>query len=144
MEEVEYYGGAGLGAVQLELRANQLSVGPKYSLELKRWLAPYATAQGLVTHSIVSMGDQLDKEEANTYLRDSALGVGAVGALGLELRSRPVSKGFQLNSYLEVGGGISSNMNFKANDLGVDEANIPIGDLKYGGQYVRFGVGTRF
>lgn len=143
-EEYEYVGGSSLDGARLGIRSNQLSVGPKLAVEIKRWFVPYATAQGLITHAHLQMGDTLEEDDAKTYIKDSAFGVGTIGALGLEMRTRPIQGKFQLNTYIEAGGGISSNMNFKVKDLGEDDANLPIGDLKYAGQYIRFGIGTRF
>ena len=138
-EPDEVHTSSSLEAVQMSIRANQFTVGPKFSLNLKRWLVPYATAQGLLVHSHVRMGDKLDMDEATTFLKDSAYAVGAVSALGVELRSRPVKGKFQLNTYVEWGYGLSSNINFKSGD-----DNLPIGDLQYRGGYVRYGIGTRF
>jgi hypothetical protein len=147
----EYEEQSDLSSVKMNIRSSQLSVGPKYALELKRWFVPYATTQGLITHSTITMGDDLDRDEAKTYLRDSSMGIGAIGALGLEMRTKPINGKFQLNSYFELGAGVSSEMKFAAKDSDSafqidsdDGSKVPLGDLQFAGQYLRFGIGTRF
>jgi len=128
-----------LDSVQMSVRSNQFSVGPRISWNFKRWFVPYATAQGLLVHGHLRMGDGLDPDDATTFLKDSGYAVGTVGGLGLELRTRPINGKCQLNTYFEWGYGLSSTINFKT-----QEANLPIGDLQYGGGYFRYGIGTRF
>jgi len=136
---------SGLGNVEAEIQENIITVGPKINFGSVRWFVPYASVQGIVVHGRLEMGDSTyEEDEATTYFKDSAMGVGALGALGLELRTRPIAGRVQPIMYFEYGGGITSNLNFSIPSIGVGGDDMPIGDLQYGGQHFRFGVGAQF
>lgn len=130
--------------VRTMVTENQLTVGPRVNFPVLKWLVPYATTQVLFVANRLEMGDSLNAEDATTYFRDTAFGTGAVGALGVECKTRPISGKFQPTLYFEGGAGVSTNLNFSIPDIGVDGASMPVGDLSYGGGYFRFGVGSRF
>ena len=83
-------------------------------------------------------------EDSKTLIDDSALGFGATGALGLEIRTRPIAKKAQLFFYGETGASAATALNFSLQGAGADEGDINIGDLGYGGSYFRVGAGTKF
>lgn len=140
---VETY--SSVGSVEVQMQENIFTAGPRINFGSKRWVVPYATAQGIVAHGRLEMGDEVyDAEEATTYFKDSAIGVGALGALGLELRTRPIAGRTQAIMYFEYGGGITSNLNFSIPEIGTGGDDISIGDLQYGGQHFRFGFGAQF
>ena len=82
-------------------------------------------------------------EDSNTLIDASGIGFGATGAVGLELRARPIAKKAQLFFYGESGATGSTAVKFALEGAGTDEADINIGDLGYGGSYFRVGAGTR-
>ena len=142
-EYIESY--SSLGNVEAEIQENIFAAGPKINFGSKRWIAPYATVQGILVHGRLEMGDNvIDEEEATTYFKDSAVGVGALGALGLEVKSRPIAGKTQALMYFEYGGGITSRLNYSIPSIGVGGEDMPIGDLQYGGQHFRFGIGAQF
>jgi len=144
-EEEYIYSSSDIESVGAQITENIISFGPKLNMPVKRWLVPYATVQGVVAHDVLIMGDTLyDEDAATTFFRDGATGVGALGALGLEVRTRPVLGKTQPIVYFEYGAGITSDLNFSIPDIGVDGENLPIGDLQYGGQHFRFGFGAQF
>ena len=113
---------------------------------LQKWLLPYASTEAQLSHGYLQLGNTLDKDTATTLVTASGFGVGAVGVVGVELRSRPLFQKFQLTGYLEGGGGITTPLQFSLRDFGGDEASDSrsIGELQYGGSVVRAGVGIRF
>ena len=121
-------------------------VGPKFNWNIKPWFAPYATAQGLVVHNRIRLADDysLEEEDSITFVSASGVGVGLTGALGLELRTRPIAKKSQLFFYGEGGSTVASPIEFSLSKASSDGSDLEIGDLTYGGQYVRFGMGARF
>ena len=134
-----------LGDVDSRMKEHLITIGPKINFTSKNWFVPYATVQGLVAIGSLESGDNTwNKEEATTYFKDTSAGFGALGALGVEIRTRPISGKLQPIMYFEFGGGFSSALNFSVPEIGVDGADMPIGDLKYGGQHFRFGLGTQF
>lgn len=135
---------SGLGTVEVQMTESLITIGPKISFGSNKWFVPYATVQGLAAIGMLEMGDNPRDAESTTYLKDTAAGFGALGALGIELRTRPISGKFQPIMYVEYGGGFSSALNFSAPGIGVGGDDMPIGDLKYGGEHFRFGLGTQF
>ena len=121
-------------------------IGPKFNWNIKPWFAPYATAQGLVVHNRIRLADDyaLEEDDSITFVSASGIGLGLTGALGLELRTRPIAKKAQLFFYGEGGSTVASPLQFSLLKAAEDESDIAIGDLTYGGQYVRFGMGARF
>ena len=69
---------------------------------------------------------------------------GATGAVGLELRVKPIAKKAQLFFYGESGATGSTAIKFALEGAGTDETDINIGDLGYGGSYFRVGAGMKF
>ncbi len=130
----------------IEVSETFIHIGPKVNWNIKPWLAPYGTAQGLIIHNQLRMGDEYSvaEEDSITSLSTSGIGVGLTGAVGLELRTRPIAQKGQLFFYGEGGGSVVSPLEFSIQSASADESDIDIGDLKYGGQYVRFGAGARF
>jgi hypothetical protein len=136
---------SGLSNVESIMTERLITIGPKINFGSKNWFVPYATVQGLVAIGTLEVGDNAsDEENSTTYFKDTAAGFGALGALGVEIRTRPISGKLQPIMYFEFGGGVSSALTFSVPEIGVDGADMPIGDLKYGGQHFRFGVGTQF
>lgn len=123
-----------------------IHVGPKFSWNVTSWFAPYATVQGLLIHNQLQMSDgySVDEDDAISFVSASAMGVGATGALGFELRLRPIAKKVQLFTYAETGATGSTALNFALKDAAADGSDINIGDLGYGGGYYRIGIGTKF
>jgi hypothetical protein len=133
-----------LEALQSGITENIITVGPKLSLASQKWVVPYVTTQAIIAHGRLEMGDTLSEEDATTYLNDSAMAVGALGALGLEMKTKPFKGKAQGLMYLEYGGGVTSNLNFNVPEIGVDGDNVSIGDLQYAGAHFRFGIGAQF
>ena len=123
-----------------------IHLGPKFSWNLTSWFAPYATVQGLLIHNQLQMGEgySLDEEDSATFVNASAMGVGATGALGFEVRLRPIAKKVQLFTYGETGLTSATALNFALKEAAADGSDISIGDLGYGGGYYRIGIGTKF
>lgn len=139
-------GSSGTGRVLSEYRSNHFNAGARFSLPLQKWLIPYASTEAQISHGHLQLGNSLDKDTATTLVTASGFGVGAVGLLGIELRSRPLFQKFQITGYFEGGAGITTPLQFSLRDFGGDEAgdSRSIGDLQYGGSVVRAGVGLRF
>ncbi len=135
----------GLSGYDTQVSETLIHVGPKFSWNLKPWFAPYATVQGLLVHNRLQMSDNgAFDEDATTLVDASAMGFGATGALGLELRTRPLAKKSQLFVYGEAGNTAATALNFSVKGAGVGEEDINIGDLGYGGAYFRLGAGMKF
>ena len=155
-DDVEYMS-SGFSGYDISVSENIFSVGPKFNWNVKSlfvpyssaWIkhrfVPYATAQLVVIANTLSMADTFVGDEyANTSLQSTAMAVGGTGALGLEIRTRPISSKFQFHGFLEYGGTATSSMNFQLKDAASDGGSINIGDLAYQGVHFRGGVGVRF
>jgi hypothetical protein len=141
----EEYTSSAFTGLEAFVEENIISVGPKLNLNLKPWFVPYATGQAVMVHQKLTMHDAYStSDDAITLIDDSAFGMGLAGALGLELRSRPVAGKAQLNTFFEYGGVTGPKMNFALKEAGADGSDINIGDLQYGGYHFRFGLGARF
>ena len=144
-EEPDESYNSSMSGYEIQVSETLLHFGPKLSWNLNSWLAPYATAQGLVIHNRLQMSDSASfDEDSKTLIDDSSLGFGATGALGLEVRTRPIAKKVQLFFYGETGVTGTTALNFALAGAGSDEGDINIGDLGYGGSYFRLGAGTKF
>lgn len=134
-----------MSGYEIQVSETLIHLGPKMSWNINSWLAPYATAQGLVIHNRLQMSDSASfDEDSKTLIDDSGLAFGATGALGLEIRTRPIAKKAQLFFYGETGASAATAINFALQSAGADEGDINIGDLRYGGSYFRVGAGTKF
>lgn len=141
----EDYESSGLTGYDVAISETLMHIGPKFSWNLKPWFAPYATAQGMLVHNRLQMSDDGVFDEDSTTLVDAtAVAFGATGALGLEFRTRPIAKNMQLFVYGEGGATGATALQFSLNGAGADEGDVNIGDLGYGGSYLRFGLGTKF
>ena len=134
------------GVYSMNVNETLIHLGPKFTWNMTSWLAPYATAQGLLIHNQLQFGEgySIDEEDSATFAQSSALGVGLTGAVGLEVRLRPIAKKVQLFTYAEAGATSASALNFSLKDASSDGEAINIGDLGYGGGYYRIGLGTKF
>jgi len=142
--DVEYYDN-GLSGYDSQVSETVVQLGPKFSWNLKPWFAPYATVQGLMIHNRLQMSDNGSfDEDATTLIDASAMGFGAAGALGLELRIRPIADKTQIFFYGEGGSAGTTALQFAMTDAGAGGTDINIGDLGYGGGYVRVGLGSKF
>ena len=82
----------------------------------------------------------MDEEDSATFVNASAMGVGATGALGFEVRLHPSPK---FNSLHMARLDDERNaLNFALKEAAADGSDISIGDLGYGGGYYRIGIGT--
>ena len=100
------------------------------SWNINSWLAPYATAQGLVIHNRLQMSDSASfDEDSKTLIDDSGLAFGATGALGLEIRTRSIANKAQLFFYGETGASAATAINFSLQGAGANEGDINIRDL---------------
>lgn len=134
-----------MSGYEIQVSETLIHLGPKLSWNINSWLAPYATAQGLLIHNRLQMSDSASfDEDSKTLIDDSSIGFGATGALGLELRTKPIAKKAQLFFYGETGFTGATALNFSLTGAGADEGDINIGDLGYGGSYFRVGAGTKF
>ena len=134
-----------LSGYETQVSETLIHVGPKFSWNLNSWFAPYATAQALVIHNRLQMSDNgTFDEDSNTLIDASSMGVGATGALGLEIRTRPIAKKAQVFLYGETGASGATALKFSMAGAGTDETDINIGDLGYGGSYFRIGAGMKF
>ena len=144
-EEYDESFNSSMSGYEVQVSETLIHLGPKISWNINSWLAPYATAQGLVIHNRLEMSDNGSfDEDSNTLIDASGLGVGATGALGIELRTKPIAKRAQLFFYGETGATGATAVNFSLEGAGADEGDINIGDLGYGGSYFRLGAGTKF
>ena len=82
-----------LGNVDIGMQQNIITDRSKISFGSMRRFVPYATAQGIIAHGRLKrwVMRHMAEEDATTYFKDSALGFGALGALGLGLRTRPIA-----------------------------------------------------
>lgn len=143
--EYDEYVGNGMSGYEVQVSETLIHVGPKISWNINSWLAPYATAQALVVHNRLQMSDNgTFDEDSNTLIDASGMGFGATGALGLEIRTKPIAKKAQLFFYGETGATGATAINFALEGAGAGESDINIGDLGYGGGYFRVGAGTKF
>jgi hypothetical protein len=140
------YTSSELNGYAISVSETFIHVGPKFSWNLTNWFSPYATAQGVLIHNRLQMADgySINEEDDSTYVDTSAMGVGLTGALGLELRLRPIAKKTQLFTYFETGATTATPLNFVLGEAAADGSDINIGDLGYGGGYYRLGLGTKF
>ena len=143
--EYEEPDNSSLSGYETQVSETLIHIGPKFSWNINSWLAPYATAQALVIHNRLQMSDNGSfDEDSNTLIDASGIGFGATGAVGLELRARPIAKKAQLFFYGESGATGSTAVKFALEGAGTDETDINIGDLGYGGSYFRVGAGMKF
>jgi len=141
----EEYTSSEFTGINGSINENILSIGPKYNLTIKPWLVPYVTGQAVFVAQKLSLQDAVSaSDDPITLVEDNAFGMGLTGALGLEVRTRPIAGKAQLNTFFEYGGTSGPKMNFALSEAGTDGSDIPIGDLQYGGYHFRFGVGARF
>lgn len=117
----------------LSLRTNQLSLGPKFSLDLFSWLHPYATVQGLALLGTVRMDDDAQHDDNLNQYKSSAVTGGGFAALGLDFILLREDRPIRPATYLEMGYGRTANLAFD-----------DIGTLGFGGFALRWGVGARF
>ena len=144
-EEYDDSHNSSMSGYEIQVSETLIHLGPKMSWNINSWLAPYATAQGLLIHNRLQMSDSASfDEDSKTLIDDSGLAFGATGALGLEIRTRPIAKKAQLFFYGETGASAATALNFSLQGAGADEGDINIGDLGYGGSYFRVGAGTKF
>ena len=132
---------ASSGQVLSELSIHHLSLGAKFSHEVKRWLVPYATAQGRLHIGNLRVTDKWDAEDASIDLNASGLGYGGSVSAGVELRSKPIGGSMSLAAHLEFGYAMSTDLDFALESEG---SNASIGSLNYNGPTVSAGVGLRF
>ena len=135
-----------LGELDALLVVNTITGGVKYSHKVKRWLHPYATLQGQVSHGYLVLTDDIEEEkDRRTFnINAQSVGVGGVGSFGVEFRTPKVGKVGQLISYLEGGYIFATDLNFSYSSGEKAAESIEIGKVGQSGQFLRWGVGFRF
>jgi hypothetical protein len=130
-------------AFRTGLTVHQLALGLKSRWELGRpSLAVYGLAQGLLVTSTTRFDDQPDEEDNPNELSYRGLAPGARAALGIEWL--PLRIGFEdrLFTHLEAGYGWVAPLTYM--DDSTDGAAQAIGDLRFRGVTVNWGVGWHF
>lgn len=133
-------GDGGYSLSLMDLTLHQLTVGPKFSLELTPWLRPYATVQAMGVAGRLRLGE--DPDEPEDRARFWSMAPGGVAALGVDLSPGKKRQAVRFGSHLEMGYGYATALSFSDRDAGNDAAEI--GDMRLGGFYLRWGVGVRF
>ncbi len=125
--------------------ATQLSVGPKYSVELKSWLRPYATAQAVAWMGTLSADEDLDEEENLNELSWSAFAPGIKAAAGFDIIPLKVGK-VEVATHMDFGYGAALNLEFTDENgrIGNGKTGASVGNLNLNGFHVNWGVGIHF
>ena len=140
-EDEYYYHESDVGTVAT---FNQLMTGVRYSYRLTSWLHPYASAQALLQHGHLLITDDYDSERPLYEFRSNAFGVGGVGVLGLEMRTKKIAKKYKISTYFEGGYAAITPLQFNYTS-GVEEAQKnSLGQLRFGSAYSRIGIGLKF
>lgn len=130
-------------------RSHQITLGPKVRWNIKPWVAPYATVQGIGWIGRARIDDDTESDDNPNQYAYSGFAPGVLGAGGIELRPVKVTKGLRLATHLELGYGHTAQMTL-TQDGGTDPANddgdnaAELGRVGFRGFTLRWGVGVRF
>ena len=127
------YSDSGDTYLHLALVSNQLSLGPKFSLDVLSWLQPYATVQARALYGRARLDDDTDHDDNLNQLRRSGFAVGGLAAGGVDLVTRRVDKAVRPTLHVELG--YAALTPLKLDDLG---------EIELHGFYSQWGVGARF
>lgn len=115
------------------LVTNQITLGPKFSLDVLSWLQPYATVQGVAMLGRARLDDDIYDDENLNELRASGLAPGGLAAGGVDVITRRVDKAVRPTLHVEVGYAYLAPLELDA-----------MGQLEIHGLYTQWGVGARF
>jgi hypothetical protein len=125
--------GNGESSFNSAFSVDQIGIGVLGDLKVGSWFRPYATVQGVLAVESLRLDDDPDHDDNSTQVRETGVGGGAYGALGVEFRIRLGKSGLVLAPYTELGGSYLSGAK-----LG------QIGAVSFGGFAGRAGIGLRF
>jgi hypothetical protein len=129
--------------------SHQFAVGPKVQWRWKRWLAPYATLQGIGWLGKARLDDDFDDDENVNQYSYTGFAPGGMVTAGVDIKPLKLGKKVRVGSHLEAGYGITSRMTL-TQDGGTDRANaegekaVELGAVGFRGFTLRWGVGVRF
>jgi hypothetical protein len=122
----------------------QITLGPKLRVDLKRNLSPYVVGQGLAFIGTSRLDDAPYTDGNPNELQARSWAPGFVAAGGLEYSPRigPV----RLSTFFELGYNWTAQMGFTDRNIRENGTNAPadMGDLAFRGLYVQTGLGIRF
>ena len=126
--------------LELSLLSHQLSVGPKFDVQVAHWLRPYATVQALGALGTLRL-DEMPNDDEEGLTRYRSLTAGGVAGLGVDLVAGEPRQRIHPAAHLEMGYGYVLPYRFADADAG--PAEVSLGDLSMRGFYLRCGVGIR-
>lgn len=119
--------------LRVALVTNQVSIGPKFSLNVLSFLQPYATVQAEAVLGRARLDDDPYHDDNLNQLRGGGVAFGGLAAGGVDLIARRVDKAVRPTLHVELGYAATTALELDA-----------LGALELRGFYSQWGVGARF